>query len=74
MLHEKAFFELLFKPVVVGNPPALFTGYYEPELNGSPVRTPRYAWPIYARPLDLRDGQVYHRPRRHEVRRPAPRS
>jgi membrane-bound lytic murein transglycosylase A len=56
----RSFFELLFRPVVMGDPPALFTGYYEPELNGSPVRTPRFAWPIYRRPPDLVDGQVYH--------------
>lgn len=56
----RSFFELLFRPVIVGEPPALFTGYYEPELNGSPVRTPRYAWPIYRRPPELVDGQVYH--------------
>jgi membrane-bound lytic murein transglycosylase A len=56
----KAFFELFFKPVIIGNPPALFTAYYEPELLGSPVRTPRFAWPIYARPPELRDGQVFH--------------
>lgn len=54
------FFELFFKPVLIGQPPALFTGYYEPELQGSPVRTPRYAWPIYRRPPELRDGQVYY--------------
>ncbi|MEY4985049.1 MAG: hypothetical protein RIR62_3315 [Pseudomonadota bacterium] len=54
------FFQLLFRPMMIGDPPALFTGYYEPELNGSPVRTPRFAWPIYRRPPDLRDGQVYH--------------
>ncbi|WP_435530853.1 murein transglycosylase A [Pseudogemmobacter humi] len=56
----RAFFELLFRPVIVGHPPALFTGYYEPELNGSPVRTSRYAWPLYARPPELKDGVVYH--------------
>lgn len=56
----RSFFELFFKPVLIGLPPALFTGYYEPELQGSPVRTPRYAWPIYRRPPDLRDGRVYH--------------
>lgn len=55
----KAFFELFFKPVLFGAPPALFTGYYEPELRGSPVRTPRFAWPIYRRPPELQDGQVY---------------
>ena len=53
------FFELMFRPVIVGDPPALFTGYYEPELDGSSVRTPRFAYPIYRRPPDLRDGQPY---------------
>ncbi|MCB6177914.1 murein transglycosylase A [Rhodobacter sp. Har01] len=55
----RAFFELFFKPVILGDPPALFTGYYEPELTGSPVRTSRYAWPIYRRPPELKDGTVY---------------
>jgi len=54
------FFEIFFKPVLIGQPPALFTGYYEPELQGSPVRTPRFAWPIYRRPPELQDGQVYY--------------
>ncbi|MCE6961010.1 murein transglycosylase A [Cereibacter sphaeroides] len=52
----REFFEIFFKPVQVGDPPALFTGYYEPELEGSPFRTPRFAWPIYARPPELPDG------------------
>jgi membrane-bound lytic murein transglycosylase A len=56
----RAFFELFFRPVVIGTPPALFTGYYEPELQGSPVRTPRFAWPIYRRPPELRDGAAYY--------------
>lgn len=56
----KAFFELFFKPVQIGDPPALFTGYYEPELAGSRVRTPHFAWPIYARPPELQDGQIYY--------------
>lgn len=56
----RQFFELFFRPVVIGEPPALFTGYFEPELEGSPVRTPRFAWPIYRRPPELRDGQVFH--------------
>lgn len=56
----RAFFELFFLPIQIGNPPALFTGYYEPELAGSPVRTPRFTTPIYRRPPELRDGQVFH--------------
>jgi membrane-bound lytic murein transglycosylase A len=56
----RSFFELFFKPVVVGTPPALFTGYYEPELEGSPTRTARFKYPIYRRPPDLTDGVAYH--------------
>ena len=56
----KTFFELFFKPVQIGNEAALFTGYYEPELRGSPVRTPRFAYPIYERPPELENNQVYH--------------
>jgi membrane-bound lytic murein transglycosylase A len=56
----RSFFELFFKPVVVGEPPALFTGYFEPELDGSPTRTARFKYPIYRRPPDLTDGVAYH--------------
>lgn len=33
--------------------PVLFTGYYEPVLNGSLTRTERYRYPLYRRPDDL---------------------
>jgi len=56
----KAFFELFFKPVIIGTPPALFTGYYEPELAGSLTQNARFAYPIYRRPADLVDGQPYY--------------
>ena len=56
----KAFFELFFRPVQIGSPPALFTGYFEPELAGSTTRTSRFAWPIYRRPPELKDGQQWH--------------
>jgi membrane-bound lytic murein transglycosylase A len=56
----RSFFELFFRPVIVGEPPALFTGYFEPELDGSPVRTGRFKHPIYRRPPELREGTVYH--------------
>jgi membrane-bound lytic murein transglycosylase A len=55
----RAFFELFFRPVMTGTPPALFTGYYEPELPGSPVRTPRYAYPLYAKPPEMNEGMVW---------------
>lgn len=56
MPDARAFFEMFFQPVLIGEPPALFTGYYEPELRGSAVRTPRFAWPLYARPPEF-DGK-----------------
>jgi membrane-bound lytic murein transglycosylase A len=56
----RQFFELFFKPVVIGNQPALFTGYYEPELQGSLTRTPRYAYPLYRKPPEMADGQVWY--------------
>ncbi|WP_420857837.1 murein transglycosylase A [Marivivens marinus] len=44
-------------PILIddGNP-AHFTGYYEPELSGSPVRTADLSHPIHALPRDLPDG------------------
>lgn len=56
----RGFFELFFKPVVVGDPPALFTGYFEPELDGSPVPTGRFRFPLYRRPPELQEGMAYH--------------
>ena len=54
----RQFFETFFRPVLIGNPHrALFTGYYEPELKASLVRTPHYAYPIYRRPPWLKPGQ-----------------
>lgn len=55
----RQFFELFFRPVVIGDTPALFTGYYEPEFDGSYTRTPRFAYPLYARPPELRDGEQF---------------
>ncbi len=56
----RAFFELLFRPVQIGAPPALFTGYFEPVLDGARSRSDRYAWPVYRRPPELRDGLIWH--------------
>jgi membrane-bound lytic murein transglycosylase A len=56
----RQFFEILFKPALIGTPPALFTGYYEPVLQGSPIRTARFAYPIYRRPPELHDGIAWY--------------
>ncbi|MEO0750919.1 MAG: murein transglycosylase A [Pseudomonadota bacterium] len=47
----KAFFELFFRPVLIEDGKrALFTGYFEPELNGSLTRTSKYRYPLYREP------------------------
>lgn len=52
----RRFFELWFVPYEVrdeGNGEGLFTGYYEPELNGAWSRGGKFQTPLYARPNDL---------------------
>jgi membrane-bound lytic murein transglycosylase A len=53
----RAFFETRFAPYALhndqGGVDGLITGYYEPLLNGSRVRSARYRYPIYRRPDDL---------------------
>ena len=52
----RSFFEARFSPVQVRagrEPEGLFTGYYEPELNGSRMRDGHYTTPLLARPADL---------------------
>lgn len=62
----RAFFESRFTPYQVlgaeDRDSGLVTGYYEPLLNGSRTRTPRYRYPLYAPPDDLLTidlGSVY---------------
>jgi membrane-bound lytic murein transglycosylase A len=52
----RLFFESSFVPFAVtsdGEPSGLFTGYYEPLLNGSLRAGGRYTVPLHARPADL---------------------
>ncbi|THH34637.1 murein transglycosylase [Aliishimia ponticola] len=47
----RAFFELMFRPVLIQDgAPGLFTGYFEPELAGSRYRSARFAYPVYGMP------------------------
>jgi membrane-bound lytic murein transglycosylase A len=52
----RTFFELFFRPVMIsdGNP-ALFTGYFEPELRGALQPGGRYRYPLYRMPPEARD-------------------
>ncbi|MEP9379656.1 MltA domain-containing protein [Aquabacter sp. CN5-332] len=52
----RLFFEANFQPWRIApaqNPPGFLTGYYEPEVDGSPVRTDTFTVPVYGRPDDL---------------------
>lgn len=54
--EARQFFEAWFQPFEVtadGNSEGLFTGYYEPLLHGSKVRSGDYKVPLYHRPDDL---------------------
>jgi membrane-bound lytic murein transglycosylase A len=57
----RAFFEAHFRPVLITNgSPALFTGYYEPEIEGSPVRTDGFRHAIYRVPPEMAPGALWH--------------
>lgn len=58
--NAKRFFELLFRPVLIEDgKDMMFTGYFEPELNGSRVPTARYRYPVYAKPPEVRNGSQW---------------
>lgn len=54
----RAFFERAFRPMAVT--PALLTGYYEPELEGSAVSTDSFRYPLYAPPEGWTAGRLWH--------------
>nr|WP_072778440.1 MltA domain-containing protein [Marivita hallyeonensis] len=56
----RQFFELFFRPLLItdGQDP-LFTGYFEPELDGSPVRTDRFRHPVYRIPPEALEARPW---------------
>ncbi len=59
--EPKAFFELLFRPVLIEDTEqALFTGYFEPELNGARERTGRYRYPLYSMPPEVKNTDIWY--------------
>lgn len=56
----KAFFELFFRPVLVEDgTPGLFTGYFEPELDGATRPDARHRYPVYRKPPELKNGTLW---------------
>jgi membrane-bound lytic murein transglycosylase A len=52
--NARTFFELFFRPVLIHDDnPGLFTGYFEPELDGSRTRTARFRYPLYRQPPEV---------------------
>lgn len=56
----RAFFELFFRPVLIEDGKAgLFTGYFEPELDGSITPTARYRYPVYKMPREAKTANIW---------------
>jgi membrane-bound lytic murein transglycosylase A len=63
--EARAFFERHFVPLQVSpetGGTGLVTGFYEPEVEASPVRTERFSVPLLSRPQDLIDIDDDNRP------------
>ncbi|WP_027059242.1 murein transglycosylase A [Mesorhizobium loti] len=60
----RAFFERHFVPMLVRpeTGAGLVTGFYEPQVEASPVRTERFVVPLLSRPADLVDVDDANRP------------
>lgn len=59
--NPRAFFEMLFLPVLVEDgSPALFTGYYEPELAGSRRASAQHRYPLYKKPPEVAVGETWY--------------
>ncbi len=54
------FFELFFRPVLISEGrPALFTGYFEPELDGALRFGGRYRYPLYREPPESLEADLW---------------
>ena len=56
----RAFFELFFRPVLIEDgEPGLFTGYFEPELDGARSPSGKYRYPVYKMPSEARNSNPW---------------
>ncbi len=66
--EAKSFFELFFRPVLIQNDSrSLFTGYFEPELNGSLKPSSRYRYPLYREPQESKVSNPWYTRREIET-------
>jgi membrane-bound lytic murein transglycosylase A len=61
--QTRNFFENWFRAFEIsdrhGENEGLFTGYFEPLLNGSKIKTDKYRYPVYSRPQNLTATEEY---------------
>ena len=56
----RQFFELFFRPVLIEDgQEGLFTGYFEPELDGDRYPSSRYRFPVYAMPPEALESNPW---------------
>ena len=60
--EARAFFERFFEPALIEAEQGLVTGFYEPQVEASPVRTDIFQVPLLSRPADLVDIDDDNRP------------
>jgi len=58
--NARAFFELFFRPVMIRDGrSAMFTGYFEPELNGARHPGGPFRYPVYKMPPEARSANQW---------------
>ncbi len=58
--EPRQFFELFFRPVLIEDgAEAMFTGYFEPELDGDLYPSSRYKYPIYSMPDEAKTNNPW---------------
>ena len=58
--NPQLFFEMFFRPVLMSvGTPGVFTGYFEPELDGALQPSKRFQYPIYKTPPNLPKGRPW---------------
>lgn len=57
----RSFFELFFRPILIDDgQDAMFTGYFEPELEGARAPSDRYKYPVFKLPPEARSTSKWH--------------
>ncbi len=63
----RTFFELAFQPHKIDDAEGFLTGYFEPVVTASKIRSEKFSEPLYLRPDDLVDVNDANRPRQMDA-------